>query len=93
VKWPETLDIEDEGPGRLNIATRFEYDQNGNRSAIIDPRGFRYEFGYDQGNRMISLKYPVLSGGVQHEEFWGYDRFGRRERSANPILRWSCRAA
>lgn len=36
-----------------------------------------YEFAFDQANRMIRLRYPMLSGGTQHEEFWGYDRFGR----------------
>lgn len=82
--------VQDEGPGRLNITTRFEYDANGNRTAVIDPKGFRYEFAYDQANRMIELRYPMLSEGTQHREFWGYDRFGRLHFHLNANGKLAC---
>jgi len=82
--------IEDEGPGRLNITTRFEYDANGNRSKIIDPRGFEYTFAFDQANRMIRLTYPELSDSTVHEEFWGYDRFGRMSFHLDANVKLAC---
>jgi RHS repeat-associated protein len=34
--------------------TRFEYDPNSNRTAVIDPRGVRTEYDYDEINRVIA---------------------------------------
>lgn len=54
------------------LRTRYEYDANGNRTAIVDPRGKRYVSSFDQSNRMISSTTPL-----GFTESWVYDGEGR----------------
>jgi len=38
--------------------TQFELDENGNRTAIIDPKGSRTGLVYDKANRLEKIEYP-----------------------------------
>jgi RHS repeat-associated protein len=42
------------------VLTRFEYDANGNRTALVDPKDQRWEWSYDAMNRAIQDKNPLL---------------------------------
>ncbi|MDD3275895.1 MAG: hypothetical protein PHP93_02475, partial [Kiritimatiellales bacterium] len=51
----------------------FEYDQNGNQTALIDGNGSRTEFVYDGLNRKTVTRYPDYN-----EEIAEYDLVGNR---------------
>jgi len=61
----------------------YEYDENGNRTKIRDPRFFEYVFTYDDGNRMTSLTYPSVAG-QSFVESWTYDDRGNMETHTDP---------
>jgi YD repeat-containing protein len=44
-----------------STATQFEYDNEGNRTAVIDPDGNRTSYGYDNAYRLISITFPLGS--------------------------------
>ncbi len=58
--------------------TYFEYDELGNRTAIVDDRG-KTEFAYDARNRLIRHTYPT----GQEFVFW-YDANSRRTCMEDP---------
>jgi RHS repeat-associated protein len=61
------------------IRTRFEYDANGNRTAVVDPRGNRYDFVVDAFGRRTAMLYPPVGGAARRVERWTYDGLGRPE--------------
>jgi RHS repeat-associated protein len=46
------------GPRLADIATQYEYDENGNRVAVIDARGARTRFEFDPLDRPFRTIYP-----------------------------------
>jgi RHS repeat-associated protein len=63
--------IHEEAPN--GAVTRYEYDADGNRTAIIDPLGNRFEFRYDALNRLIEETDPL-----GHQRVHAYDSVGNR---------------
>ncbi len=72
--------------GRLRRETRaqgtsaqsvweYDYDENGNRTLVRDPRLFEYRFFYDDANRLRELHYPMVAGS-SFIESWTYDDRG-----------------
>ena len=45
----------------LQNETKYKYDANGNRTAVIDARHNRTEYEYDAANRLIKITYPDLT--------------------------------
>jgi len=45
-----------EEKGTVKAETLFEYDRNGNITAVISPEGYRKRFIYDAANRRIGVE-------------------------------------
>ncbi|MGB0371721.1 MAG: RHS repeat-associated core domain-containing protein [Opitutales bacterium] len=59
---PDTLGrVEQEivDPDGLALTTAYEYDANGNRTSVTDPRGHTTTFTYDKLNRLVKVTYPL----------------------------------
>lgn len=56
-------------------STSYSYDENGNRTAVTDPRGFTYQMRYDDANRLIERTYPSPDG-TAYVESWSYNDRG-----------------
>ena len=41
------------------LATQYEYDQNGNRTLMVDPSGGRFTYQYDELDRLKSMHVPT----------------------------------
>ena len=41
------------------LATQYEYDQNGNRTLMVDPSGGRFTYLYDEVDRLKSMQVPT----------------------------------
>ncbi|MBZ0213761.1 MAG: hypothetical protein K8H99_08185 [Nitrospirae bacterium] len=41
------------------LATQYEYDQNGNRTLMVDPSGGRFTYLYDELDRLKSMQVPT----------------------------------
>ncbi len=58
----DAINVDGTGTPLTNAkATKYEYDGNGNRTAVIDARGKRTTYSYDANNRLIMEKDPVGS--------------------------------
>jgi RHS repeat-associated protein len=50
--------------GEAPMSTRYEYDQDGNRSVMLGGDGTRTEYGYDRRHRLTSLVKKTAAGAV-----------------------------
>ncbi len=71
--------------------THYEYDADGNRTAIIDPVTNRYEFAYDAMNRLVEETDPLGRMRVHSYDLAGnrtntVDRLGRKRTFAYDAL-------
>ena len=81
---PVTVTVEVSTNNAENIVTTTEYDSAGNKSAVIDPRGIRYQFSYDAFNNLIqeikdagqNLENLNLTSTYEYGSFSGNDLFG-----------------
>ncbi|MCA9186873.1 MAG: hypothetical protein KDA99_14700 [Planctomycetales bacterium] len=67
-----------------DVTTRYEYDSEGNITAIVDPLQRRTEFRYDPMNRNISIAYEDVEAGTP-VVFFAYDALGRTVGSSDPM--------
>ncbi|MFL4479905.1 DUF6531 domain-containing protein [Paeniglutamicibacter sp. ORCA_105] len=51
---------------RNGIGPSWEYDADGNRTAMVDPQGTRTEFGHDAAGRVVVVEHPVF-GRISYE--------------------------
>ena len=63
----------------------WEYDADGNRTAMVDPHGTRTEFGHDAAGRVVVVKHPVF-GRISYER----DAAGRMVGAvaSNAVQNW-----
>jgi YD repeat-containing protein len=74
----------------LNNATNYEFDSNGNRTAVIDPLGHRTSFGYDARDRLISVTTTDPDGAgplAPSVTTYTYDAAGNQIRVTDPLGR------
>ena len=64
--------VQDYGTGTLNYTTQYGYDEVGNNTTVINPRGYTTTYTYDAGNRMTQASYPDSTS-----ESWTYADNGR----------------
>jgi RHS repeat-associated protein len=67
------------GQPPCNVLTQYQYDRMGNRTAIVDARGYVRRFGYDAAGQLISATDPL-----GHVTRWRYDAGGRRTDQEDP---------
>jgi len=58
-------DLAGEEKGTVKAETLFEYDRNGNITAVISPEGYRKRFIYDAANRRIGVEEYLPPEGVK----------------------------
>jgi RHS repeat-associated protein len=46
--------------GGVTLTTSYEYDADGNRTALVDPKGQRWEWTFDSMDRVVQDKNPLL---------------------------------
>ena len=67
-------------PGGLALTTEFELDDRGNVEAVIDPRGVRHEFDYNEADWLIERRMAVSGSAeaqpVNYREVFVYDEIG-----------------
>lgn len=68
--------VEDAGPGRLNLTTRYTYDAVGNQTAVTDPRGNTTTYEYD-ARRLVTRITPPAPFNTSVTEY-RYDVDGRQ---------------
>src|SRR5690606_35462093 len=51
---------------RNGAGPSWEYDADGNRTAMVDPQGTRTEFGHDAAGRVVVVEHPVF-GRISYE--------------------------
>ena len=64
--------VQDYGTGTLNYTTQYGYDEVGNNTTVINPRGYTTTYTYDAGNRKTQASYPDSTS-----ESWTYADNGR----------------
>ena len=64
--------VQDYGTGTLNYTTQYGYDEVGNNTTVINPRGYTTTYTYDAGNRKTGASYPDSTS-----ESWTYADNGR----------------
>jgi YD repeat-containing protein len=74
----------------LNNATNYEFDSNGNRTAVIDPLGHRTSFGYDARDQLISVTTADPDGAgplAPSVTTYTHDAAGNQVRVTDPLGR------
>lgn len=60
------IEVDAPGDGTQRRVTAYEYDGNGNMTAMVDPLGRRTEYAYDGNNNQTEIIYPEPSLGAGH---------------------------
>ncbi|MFC7336898.1 RHS repeat-associated core domain-containing protein [Haloferula chungangensis] len=64
--------------GGVQLVTRYEYDADRNRVAVIDPEGNRTETVYDAGGRPVEEIFPATAQNGTTRTHINWDEIGRR---------------
>lgn len=77
-----TSRMESATDSQARAVTRYEYTENGELSAEVDPLGRRREFTYDDLGREVARRGPAVAGGMP-EQITAYDLMGNEISTAD----------
>jgi RHS repeat-associated protein len=64
------------GTSPPSLVARFDYDENGNRQLVVDPKGQQTAVSYDRMDRQRSVTYSNFTGTSPQQHTFGYDPEG-----------------